>query len=126
MKTRLSQVGLVAGVVLGSLVVCCPVATQGATLFVYSDPDGMFTKVCRYFPTEHYEQLKPIFRDEAQKLKNLRAQTGLSRWQKHAQLNQIRQDLLVRITPVLTPEQLQKWQELRGQNRSRRHTASQP
>ena len=122
-----------AGVVLGSLVVCCPVATQGASGAVpASGTNGPAKERFKNLAAqlnlsgEQKQQLKPIFRDEAQKLKNLRAQTGLSRWQKHAQLNQIRQDLLARITPVLTPEQLQKWQELRGQNRSRRHTASQP
>jgi hypothetical protein len=31
------------------------------TLFVYSEQDGMFTRVCRYFPTEHYPELKRIF-----------------------------------------------------------------
>ncbi|MBI5837373.1 MAG: hypothetical protein HZB25_09020 [Candidatus Eisenbacteria bacterium] len=31
------------------------------TLYVYSDTDGMVTRVCRYFPTEHYPELKRIF-----------------------------------------------------------------
>ncbi|HVP38600.1 MAG TPA: hypothetical protein VMS93_05380 [Candidatus Saccharimonadales bacterium] len=31
------------------------------TLFVYSEPDGMFTRVCRYFPTESYPELRSIF-----------------------------------------------------------------
>ncbi len=31
------------------------------TLFVYSEQDGMFTRICRYFPSEHYRELKPIF-----------------------------------------------------------------
>ena len=31
------------------------------TLFVYSEPDGMFTRICRYFPSESYQELKPIF-----------------------------------------------------------------
>lgn len=31
------------------------------TVFVYSDRDGMFTRVCRYFPTSDCETLKPIF-----------------------------------------------------------------
>ena len=31
------------------------------TVFVYSDRDGMFTRVCRYFPTTDCETLKPIF-----------------------------------------------------------------
>ena len=48
------------------------------------------------------QQLKPILQDEAQKLKNLRAKTGLTKRQKHAQLNQIRQDPLARAKPILT------------------------
>jgi hypothetical protein len=31
------------------------------SLFVYSDPAGMFTRVSRYFPTAEYSSLKPIF-----------------------------------------------------------------
>lgn len=31
------------------------------TVFVYSDRDDMFTRVCRYFPTEECESLKSIF-----------------------------------------------------------------
>lgn len=31
------------------------------SLFLYSDPAGMFTRVARYFPTEDYERLKSIF-----------------------------------------------------------------
>ena len=31
------------------------------TVFVYSDRDGMFARVCRYFPTSDCETLKPIF-----------------------------------------------------------------
>jgi hypothetical protein len=29
--------------------------------FVYSGRDGMFTRACRYFPSEECERLKPIF-----------------------------------------------------------------
>jgi len=31
------------------------------TVFVYSDRDDMFTKVCRYFPSDECESLKTIF-----------------------------------------------------------------
>jgi hypothetical protein len=31
------------------------------SLFVYSDPAGMFTRISRYFPTREYGALKPIF-----------------------------------------------------------------
>ena len=66
------------------------------------------------------QELKPILQDEAQKLKNVRAETGLSRRQKRAQLIQIRQDLLARVKPILTPDQLAKWQKLRAEMRAKR------
>ncbi len=31
------------------------------TAFIYSRRDDMFSRVCRYFPTEQYTQLKTIF-----------------------------------------------------------------
>lgn len=31
------------------------------SLFLYSSRDDMFTRVCRYFPTDHCEALKKIF-----------------------------------------------------------------
>lgn len=31
------------------------------TAFVYSDRDGMFVRVCRYFPSPDCPELKPIF-----------------------------------------------------------------
>ncbi len=31
------------------------------SLFVFSDADGMFNRVCRYFPSERYSELKEIF-----------------------------------------------------------------
>jgi hypothetical protein len=31
------------------------------TAFVFSSRDEMFTRACRYFPTEHCDQLKEIF-----------------------------------------------------------------
>lgn len=31
------------------------------TLFVYSDTDGMFSRVVRYFPQENYSNLRDIF-----------------------------------------------------------------
>ncbi len=31
------------------------------TLYLYSETDGMVTRVCRYFPTESYPELKRIF-----------------------------------------------------------------
>ena len=117
--------------VLGALVLGCPVRTQGASPAVSAG--GQNAPARQRFQNlaselqltdQQKQQLKPILRDEAQKLKNLRAQTGLSRRQKREQLKQIHKDLAARITPILTPAQLQEWQELRAQKHSRRHTSS--
>ena len=71
------------------------------------------------------QQLKAILRDEAQNLKNLRAETGVAKRQRHAQVIQIRQDLAARIKAILTPEQYTKWQTLRGALRDQRHIKGQ-
>ena len=134
MKTSIAQVGLVAALVAGGLILSHPVATQGASL---SHPaGGTNTLAKQHFQTvaaellestpEQKEQLKPILRDEAQQLKTVRAETGLTRQAKRAQLKQIRQDLLAKIRPILTPEQLAKWQQLRAQMRAQHHTPTQP
>jgi periplasmic protein CpxP/Spy len=65
-------------------------------------------------------QLKPTLQEEAQKVKALRADTGLSQQQKRQKLQEIRQDLLAKIKSILTPEQLAKWQQLRGEKHAKR------
>jgi periplasmic protein CpxP/Spy len=65
------------------------------------------------------QQLRPILQEEAPKLKALRANTSLSQAQKRQQLKAIRQDLLAKIKPILTPEQLAKWQQLRGERHAK-------
>jgi Spy/CpxP family protein refolding chaperone len=133
MKTRISQINLLAAVVLGGLLVCWPVATQGAKL---ANPAGGKDAPAKehlkklaaelQLTDQQKEQLKPILRDEAQKLKSLRAETGVTKRQKRAQLIQIRQDLVARVKTVLTPEQFAKWQELRGEFRAKHHLKGQP
>ena len=122
-----------AAVVLGGLLICSPVATQAAKLGDSAGGKGALAKG-RYqdiaaelqLTDQQKQQLKPILREEAQKLKSLRAQTDLTKRQKRVQLLQIRQDLLARIKPILTPEQLAKWQTLYGGTRARHHVESQP
>src|ERR1017187_8006081 len=116
MNAKTSQISLMAAVVLGGLLACCPVTIQGA------GPGGQaggklalakerFQDIAAQLQLtdQQKEHLKPILRDEAQKLKSLWAETGVAKRQKHAQLNQIRQDLVARIKPILTPEQFAKW-----------------
>ena len=65
------------------------------------------------------QQLKPILQEEARKLKALRTETGLSRQQKRQKLQEIRQDMVAKVKPILTPEQLDKWQKLRGERHAK-------
>ena len=123
---------MVAAVVLGGLLVCCPVATQGARLANPARGKGTQAKerfqdlAAQLQLTEQQkQQLKAVLRDEAQNLKNLRAETGAAKRQRHAQFTQIRQDLVARIKAILTPEQYAKWQTLRGALRDQRHIKGQ-
>ena len=60
-------------------------------------------------------KLKPIFQDEAQKLKALRQDTNLSKQDKKAKLKTIHEDANAKVKPILTAEQLEKWNKLRAQ-----------
>jgi len=65
------------------------------------------------------QQLKPILQEEAKKLKALRPETGLSVQQKRQKLQEIRKDMVAKVKPILTPEQLEKWQKLRGERHAK-------
>jgi Spy/CpxP family protein refolding chaperone len=128
----MSRISLVAAVVLGGLFVCSPIATQGARL---GGPAGGKNTLAKerfqdiaaqlQLTDQQKQQLKPILRDEAQKLKSLWAETGVAKRQKHAQLNQIRQEFTAKVKAILTPEQFAKWQNLLGELRAQRHIKGQ-
>lgn len=69
------------------------------------------------------EQLRPIFREEAQKVRQVRQDTTLTREQKRDQLKEIRQDLAAKVKPILTPEQLEKWKKIREERRAKHGAA---
>ena len=132
MNARISQVSVVAAVMLGGLLVCCPLATQGATVAAPAGGKGALAKerfqdiaAQLQLTDQQKQQLKPILREEAQKLKSLWAEAGVAKRQKHAQLNQIRQDFVAKVKAILTPEQFAKWQTLRGELHAQRHIKGQ-
>ena len=132
MNTRIPRISLVAAVVLGGLLGCLPVATQAAKLGHPASGKSAGAKerfqdiaAQLQLTDQQKQQLKPILREEAQKLKSLWAETGVAKRQKHAQLNQIRQDFTARVKAILTPEQFAKWQNLRGELRAQRHLKGQ-
>jgi Spy/CpxP family protein refolding chaperone len=123
MNIKLHTLIPIAAVMLGGWLICSPSAVARDTT---NDVPGRaargqlrnrLEKVAQELDltAEQRQQLKPILQEEGQKLKALRADTSLSKAQKHQQLKAIRQDLLTRVKPILTPEQLARWQEIRQQ-----------
>lgn len=62
---------------------------------------------------EQRAQVRPILEEEAARINALRADDTLSRVQRRAKLQEIRDELYERINTVLTPEQQKKHDELR-------------
>jgi len=58
-------------------------------------------------------KVKPILQDEAQKLKALRQDTSLAKEDKKVKLKSIREDTNAKIKPILTADQLEKWNKTR-------------
>ena len=63
------------------------------------------------------KQIAPILMEEAPKLKALKADTSLGPMQKGMQLRQISEATDAKLQPILTPEQNQKLQAMRAQER---------
>lgn len=62
---------------------------------------------------EQRAQVRPILEEEAVRINALRVDDNLSRVQRRAKLQEIRDDMYERINTVLTPEQQKKHDELR-------------
>jgi Spy/CpxP family protein refolding chaperone len=63
------------------------------------------------------QQILPILKEEAPKLQALKADTSLPPLQKAMKMRQIGEDTDSKLKPILTPEQYQKWQQMRAQER---------
>ncbi len=68
---------------------------------------------------EQREKLKPIFQAQAEKMKELRADTTLSREEKMQKWKAIREEFAPKIKEILTPEQFEKWQKMREEMREK-------
>jgi len=66
------------------------------------------------------EKLKPIVQEERKKVRELRDNKDLSRQDRVAKLKEIREDVSAKLKPILTPEQLEKWNKLRSEGPRRR------
>jgi hypothetical protein len=66
---------------------------------------------------EQKQQMLPILKEEAPKLAAVKSNTSLGPMQKAMQLRQIGQATDAKVMPILNPEQQQKWQAMRQQER---------
>jgi hypothetical protein len=69
---------------------------------------------------EQKAKLKPILKEQAVKARELRDNKDLSREDRMAKVKEIREGLVEKVKPILTPEQLEKWNKLRSEGPGRR------
>jgi protein CpxP len=75
---------------------------------------------------EQKAKLQPILADENQQLQALRSDTSMTQEQKISKANEIRQTASPKIRAVLTPEQLQKLDELQRKARQQQNQSGPP
>jgi hypothetical protein len=63
-------------------------------------------------------KIKPIFEKAGAQLKALRDNTSLPAQQKHQKMRQIFAASAQQIRPILTPQQLQKWKQIREEHKT--------
>jgi hypothetical protein len=61
--------------------------------------------------------MAPIMMDEASKMKAIKADASLGPLQKAMQMKQVGTDMDAKVKPILTPDQYQKFEQMRAQER---------
>jgi periplasmic protein CpxP/Spy len=64
---------------------------------------------------EQKEKIRPIVREQARKVRELRKDTELSRPDRLAKFKEVREGTLEKLKPILTAEQLEKWKQRRSE-----------
>lgn len=65
---------------------------------------------------EQKEKLKPILKEEREKIQGLK---DLPQDQRREKAKEIRKGITEKVKPILTPEQFEKWEKLREQHRAK-------
>ena len=63
------------------------------------------------------KQMMPILMEEGPKMKAVKADTSLGPVQKMSQIRQLGSDMDAKVKPILSPEQYQKYEQMRAQER---------
>lgn len=69
---------------------------------------------------EQKTQLKPVFKEESEKIRALRQDTSLSPVDRRAKVKEIRASIAPKVKKILTTEQFEKWSKIREENQKRR------
>jgi len=67
---------------------------------------------------EQIAKIKPIVQSTHQQIKAIRENTALPQRQKHQEIHRIQALAFQQIRPILTPQQLQMWKQIREQRRA--------
>jgi Spy/CpxP family protein refolding chaperone len=66
--------------------------------------------------TDQQAKIRPILDNESQQMQTLHQDSSMSRDDKMTKMRSIRENTMSQITPVLTPDQQKKWEQMQSQH----------
>jgi Spy/CpxP family protein refolding chaperone len=66
--------------------------------------------------SDQQTKIRPMLDNESQQMQTLRQDSSMSREDKMTKMRSIRESTMSQITPVLTPDQQKKWQDMQSQH----------
>ena len=64
--------------------------------------------------TDQQAKIRPILDNESQQMQTLRSDSSMSREDKMTKMRSIRENSMTQITPILTPDQQKKWEQMQS------------
>jgi len=121
MKPRVSTLILLAGILVLPLFAQLASAQMGAGAGG-ADKQEIMAKLDKLssalqLTPQQKKQMMPILMEEGQKLKGIKSDTTLGPMQKMMQMKEVGSAADAQIKPILTPEQDQKFEQIRAQER---------
>lgn len=69
------------------------------------------------------EEIRPIIQEQFEKGRSLRQDTSLTQEERRAKLKDLRQDTAAKLKPILTPQQLDKFEKMRDNMRQKKQSS---
>jgi Spy/CpxP family protein refolding chaperone len=118
LEETVKKLALTLFAIMLAAVVAAPIATAqepASKEEVQAKLQGMATAL--QLTDDQKAKIKPILMAEAPKIQALKADTSMPQMQKMQQMKKLADGVDAKIKPILTPEQYQKFQEMRMQQR---------